>query len=141
MDTPGKDYRVHRAKGAPWTEGLRDYFEYRDLELGEATKGAFHAQVIKAKKAHDGGTGMHKHDVSFHWVYVVKGTVAFDFKDVGLVELNAGDCHYMPEGIHHELMSFSEDLEMIELHAPGEIRSLDIPDFPRLGKAFVPSDG
>ncbi len=122
-------YVLHKAKGAPWTQGLRDYFEYRDLELGDATKGAYFAHVIRAKRAMKGGTGHHKHDVNFHWVYVIKGKVKFDFKGVGEVTLKAGDSHYMPEGCHHELMSFSKDLEMIEMHAPGTIGSIDIPDW------------
>jgi mannose-6-phosphate isomerase-like protein (cupin superfamily) len=124
-------YMLNKAKNGEWKTGLRDYFEYRDLELGDATKGAYHAQVIRARRARSGGTGHHKHDVDFQWVYVIKGWVSFDFKDVGHVKLEAGDCHYMPPGCHHELMAFSEDLELIEMYAPGEINSIDVPDFER----------
>jgi hypothetical protein len=28
-------------------------------------------------------------------------------------------------------MAFSEDLELIEMYAPGEISSIDVPDFER----------
>lgn len=124
-------YVLHKAGDAVWEQGLRDYFEYRDLELGDATNGRYHAHVIRAKQALTGGTGHHKHDVDFHWTYVLKGWVTFDFKDVGHVKMEAGDCHYMPPGCHHELMAFSEDLEMIEMHVPGEIGSIDVPDFER----------
>ena len=124
-------YVHHRAKDVPWQEGLRDYFEYRDLELGDGTDGEFFAQAIRAKKAVSGGTGIHKHDVKFHWTYVIKGWVTFDFKDVGHIRMEAGDSHYMPEGCHHELMACSDDLEMIEMYSPGEIDSIDVPDFPR----------
>jgi mannose-6-phosphate isomerase-like protein (cupin superfamily) len=124
-------YVHHKAKGAKWEQGLRDYFEYRDLELGLATDGAYHAQVIRARKPVTGRTGHHRHDVQFHWVYIIKGWVTFDFKDIGHIRLEAGDSQYMPEGCHHELMDCSGDLEMIELHAPGEIGSIDVPDFER----------
>jgi quercetin dioxygenase-like cupin family protein len=122
-------YVKHTAKGATWTSGHRSFFEYRDLELGDATDGKFFAQVIKAKQALDKGTGHHAHDVQFQWVYITKGWVEFEFKDVGLIRLDTGDSHYMPEGCHHELMACSDDLEMIEMYSPGQINDVEIPDW------------
>jgi len=122
-------YVHNKAREAVWTQGLRDYFEYSDLELGEATNGGYYAQVIRAKKAVSGGTGHHAHNAKFHWSYVLKGWMEFDFKGVGRIRLEAGDSHYMPEGCHHELMACSEDAEMIEMYAPGEIGDIDIPDW------------
>ena len=122
-------YVHHKAKDAVWDQGLREYFEYRDLELGNATGGKHYAQVIRAKKALSGGTGHHAHNVHFHWSYILKGWMEFDFKGVGIVRLEAGDCHYMPEGCHHELMACSDDLEMIEMYSPGDIGDIDIPDW------------
>jgi len=122
-------YVHHTEQDAEWDGGMRAFFEYRDLELGNATDGAYYAQVIRAKQAVTEGTGAHAHDVKFHWSYVIKGWVEFDFKDVGTVRLNAGDCQYMPEGCHHELTSCSDDLEMIEMYAPGEINDVKIPDW------------
>jgi len=124
-------YTVHHAKDARWEQGLRDYFQYRDLELSEATNGQFHAQVIRATRGLSGGTGQHKHDVHFHWTYVLKGWVTFHFKGVGEVRLEAGDSQFMPEGCHHELMAFSDDLEMIEMHSPDTIGAEDVPDWDR----------
>ena len=60
-------YVHHVSKNAKPEPGFRDYFEYRDLELGDATNGATFAQVITAKKAVEGGTGHHAHNVRFHW--------------------------------------------------------------------------
>ncbi len=122
-------YVRHEAKSARWEQGFRDYFEYRNLELHDATNGRYHAHVIRAKREVSGGTGHHAHNVQFHWTYVLKGWVEFDFKGVGLVRLEVGDCHYMPEGCHHELMACSGDLEMIEMHAPGVIDDVEIPDW------------
>lgn len=124
-------YVHYEASSAKWENGLRDYFEYRDLELGDATGGGYFAHLLRAKRAVTGGTGHHKHDVKFHWTYVIKGWISFDFKDVGHVVLKAGDSHYMPDGCHHELMECSEDLEMIEMYSPGEIGTIDVPDFER----------
>ncbi len=122
-------YVHHVAKNAKPEPGFREYFEYRDLELGDVTNGATFAQVITAKKAVEGGTGHHAHNVRFHWTYVIKGWVSFDFRDVGHVKMEPGDCHYMPEGCHHELMACSDDLEMIEMYSPGEIGEVEIPEW------------
>ena len=122
-------YTKHTAEGAEWTSGHRSFFEYRDLELGDATDGNFYAQVIRAKQPLDQGTGHHAHDVKFQWVYVTEGWVEFEFKDVGLIRLEKGDCHFMPEGCHHELMACSGDLEMIEMYSPGKINDVKIPDW------------
>jgi hypothetical protein len=44
-------YMLHKAKRAEWKTGLREDFEYRDVEPGEATGCACHAQIIRAKRA------------------------------------------------------------------------------------------
>ena len=41
-------YVHHVSKNAKPEPGFRDYFEYRDLELGDATNGATFAQVSGA---------------------------------------------------------------------------------------------
>jgi mannose-6-phosphate isomerase-like protein (cupin superfamily) len=43
--------------------------------------------------------------------------------------MEPGDCHYMPEGCHHELMACSDDLEMIEMYSPGEIGEVEISEW------------
>ena len=37
------------AKDASWSKGLRDWVEYRDLGIGDATGGQIHAHVIRIK--------------------------------------------------------------------------------------------
>ncbi|MCG8559959.1 MAG: cupin domain-containing protein [Hyphomicrobiales bacterium] len=127
-DTNG--YTLSRAEDARWEPGRRDCFEQRNLRLEEPTSGAFRAQVIRAR---NGGVseplGKHKHDVMFHWCYVLSGWIEMDLKDVGPVRLEKGDCHYMPKGIPHEIVGCSDDLELIEVHGPGRIDEQAVPDW------------
>ena len=122
-------YQLTRAADKEWEKGLRGFFSYRDLGLSQATRGAFHAHIIRADEAISRGTGKHKHDVSFHWTHVIKGWISFEFQGVGQVRLEAGDSQWMPYGIHHELNGCSDDLEMIEMHSPGEIGDKPVEDW------------
>ncbi|MCE8023195.1 hypothetical protein [Billgrantia aerodenitrificans] len=58
-------------------EGLRSFFQYRDLGISTATGGAVLAQVVRAKNAPDIGTGWHLHEADFHLVYMLKGWSRF----------------------------------------------------------------
>ena len=44
--TPQK-FCTARADDAQWTQGLRKFFEYRDLGISEATGGRYNAHVIR----------------------------------------------------------------------------------------------
>ena len=101
-------------------EGLRSFFEYRDLGIAEATGGRYHAQVIRAKTATTEGTGPHRHTLDFQMVYVIKGWARFDYEGQGEVLLKPGDCVLQPPGIRHELTACSEDMELVEITSPAE---------------------
>ena len=105
-------------------DGLRPYFQYRDLGLRDATNGAVLAHVIRAK----GGTIMqperHRHEVQFQMVYVLKGWVKFNYEGVGEVTLHAGSCVHQPPGIRHTELGHSDDLELIEIVMPAEFKTV-----------------
>ena len=47
----------------PWrSEGLRDFFLYKDLGVYEATAGRVIAHLVKANMAPEKGTGWHRHE-------------------------------------------------------------------------------
>lgn len=119
---------VNRAAQAAFKgEGLRPFFVYRDLKLKGATGGRIGAHVIRATRACAEGTGQHKHRLSFQFVYVLKGRVKFWYEGQGLVALGPGDAVHMPPGIVHELVEGSADLELIEITAPADFATIDVP--------------
>ena len=109
------------------TEGLRDYFEYRDLGIKESTKGAVVAHIIRAAKPFDGsGTGFHRHDCEFQFVYVLNGWARFQFENHGEITIRAGSCVNQPPGIKHNLIEYSDDFEVLELVAPADFGTEDL---------------
>src|SRR4029450_13476214 len=81
------------ATDATWNrEGLREDSEYRDLGLAAVTNGRIGAKHIRALKPLTHPTGWHWHDMTAHYLYVLRGSVTFRFAGVaGDVTLHAGD--------------------------------------------------
>lgn len=97
---------------------IRDFFEYRDLGIMEATDGLVNAQLVRAKSAPVDGTGWHTHQLEFHIVYMIKGWAKFMYDgNVTLVE--AGDTVHQQPGLKHFLFDYSPDMEYMEIASPG----------------------
>jgi quercetin dioxygenase-like cupin family protein len=104
-------------------DGLRPFFEYRDLGIRDATNGAIVAHVIRAKPGMQLHPERHHHEVEFQMVYVLKGWVRFQYEGVGEVTLKAGSCVHQPPGIRHTELAHSDDLELLEIVMPADFRT------------------
>jgi len=114
-----------RAADATWREGLRNFFEYRDLGISEATNGAYRAHVIRVKKpvTEFRHPGLHVHDLQFQMIYVLKGWVRFTYEGQGEFTFRAGDSCLQRAGIVHDELACSDDLELIEFTSPAEFQT------------------
>lgn len=119
MSGPMKFSVNHLAGSEFRSDGLRSFFEYRDLGISDATGGRVMAHVIRARGGHDERSGAHRHLLEFQMVYVLKGWVKFEYDGVGEVTLTAGSCVHQPPGIRHREIDHSDDVEMIEITMPG----------------------
>lgn len=108
----------HPAPGAFKADGLRSFFEYRDLGIAKASRGKILAHVIRARDGKGAKPERHYHNLDFQMVYVLKGWVEFEYEGVGRVRLRKGSCVYQPPGIRHVEHRHSRDLEMIEITSP-----------------------
>ena len=116
--------------------GLRNYFKYRDLGIRRATGGKVVAHVIRARPGKAPHGQWHRHDCKLQFVYVLKGWAIFEYEGVGKVTMKPGTCFYQPPNIRHREIRHSKDLEMIEIVAPAEFRTLNAdPRFRRDGPA------
>lgn len=106
-------------------EGLRDFFEYRDLGIASATNGRVIAQLVRAKNAPEDGTGWHVHEAEFHIVYMLKGWARFMYEDKETL-VRAGDCVHQNPGIRHYLFDYSEDMEYLEVVGPADFKSVEV---------------
>lgn len=116
----------HRARSKFARRGLRNYFEYRDLGIRRATRGKVVAHVIRARPGKAPHGQWHRHDCRVQFVYVLKGWAVFEYEGVGRVTMKAGTCFYQPPGIRHREIRHSQDLEMIEIVAPADFRTVSL---------------
>lgn len=120
------------APDAGWTrEGLRADVEYRDLGLDAATGGRLGAKHIRAIAPLPAPTGWHWHDMTAHYVYVLRGSLTFRFAGIaGDVTLHAGDGLAQPAGVPHNVVARSADLEVLEINEPAQYGTWDLPEPP-----------
>ena len=125
MKAPEQKFCTTSAAGTKWTQGLRKFFEYRDLGISEATGGAYSAHVIRVKKpvTEFPHTGPHVHDLEFQMIYILKGWIRFTYEGQGEFTFREGDSCLQPAGIVHDELDCSDDLELIQLTAPAEFET------------------
>ena len=112
--TPLEDSRFHR-------EGPRSFVEYRDLGMAQATGGRISGKHIRAIQPFTEETGWHWHDMTGHFVYVLKGWVRFRVDGIDEpVTVHAGACLSQPGGVAHNVIGQSPDLELIEINIPAD---------------------
>ncbi len=108
------------------SDGLRDFFIYRDLGIADATAGKVIAQMVRANKAPEKGTGWHRHEAQFHIVIMTKGWAKFMYEDKETL-VSAGDCVHQRPGIVHYLFDYSPDMEYLEIVGPADFTTVDMP--------------
>jgi quercetin dioxygenase-like cupin family protein len=101
-------------------DGLRGFFEYRDLGVAASTGGKVGAHVIRAVPGKHASGEPHRHGLEFQMVYVLKGWVRFWYDGHGEVLLKPGSCVHQPPGIVHRELDHSDDLELIEIVLPAD---------------------
>jgi len=112
---------ISHADASPFEgQGLRTFFEYRDLGIKHATSGAFGAHVIRAVPGESSPGEWHSHTLDFQMVYVTKGWVVFEYQGQGEHMLRAGSSVLQPAGIVHRELRHSDDMELLEITSPGE---------------------
>lgn len=107
-------------------DGLRPYFEYRDLNIKNATDGKAVMHVIRAREGTHATGDWHYHEVEFQVTYVLKGWAIFEYEGQGEHKLVAGTCVHQPPGIKHREIAHSEDLELIEIVMPGDFKTISL---------------
>ncbi len=121
----GKFHVSHEREDA-YEGGLRDYFEYRDLGMVEATGGRLRAHVIRPSKPFEHGGDLHTHDLEFQMVYVLKGCARVEFEGLGEVRFEPGSCMYQEPQIPHRVLEWSDDYTVIEITVPADFETVSL---------------
>lgn len=119
-------FTVSHADDSPFAgDGLRAFFQYRDLGIAAATGGKFGAHVIRAVPGMESPGEWHSHDLDFQMVFVLRGWVVFEYEGQGEHLLRAGSCVLQPPGIRHRELRHSDDMELIEITSPATFDTRD----------------
>ena len=123
---PQKFVATH-LKDAVFKTGLRDYAQYRDLGMVEATAGAVQAHVIRLLGKCDPKVVSipHYHGVQFQMLYFLKGWMIGEYEGQGRVKMTAGSCWLQPPGIRHTVIDYSPDCEMVEIILPANFETVE----------------
>lgn len=118
----------HLADSAFEGDGLRDFFQYRDLGIRTATGGKYGAHVIRAVPGKESEAKWHTHDLDFQMIFVTKGWVVFEYEGEGQVTMTEGSSALQPPGIRHREVRHSDDMELIEIISPADFETRDADD-------------
>lgn len=119
---------ANHLKDAVFKTGLRDYAQYRDLGMVEATGGAVQAHVIRLLGKCDPKVVSipHYHGVQFQMLYFLKGWMIGEYEGQGRVKMTAGSCWLQPPGIRHTVIDYSPDCEMVEIILPANFDTVEL---------------
>jgi mannose-6-phosphate isomerase-like protein (cupin superfamily) len=103
-------------------QGLRAYAKSRDLGFAEATGGMVEAHVNRRARPFNAEEVAHRHfhDIRFQMVYVLKGWAKMEFEGQGEVTMREGSAWIQPPGVHHTVLGFSDDYEILEVIIPAK---------------------
>ena len=123
----GFHFSANYIKDAIWEDGLRDFFEYRDLGIRDATGGQVKAHIIRVRNGGDASdlrtTGMHVHELDFQMIYILRGWIKFVYEvpdsdgDIRREEhaFGQGDCYLQPPAIVNNEVECANDLELLDM--------------------------
>ena len=121
----GKFHVTHESD-SEFETGLRDYFDYRDLGMVEATGGKIRAHVIRASGRFEKSGDLHYHVLDFQMVYVLEGWARVYIEGTGEIRFEPGSCMYQEPGIHHRIIEYSDDYTVIEITVPADFETVSV---------------
>lgn len=108
--------------------GPRDFFDYRDLGLAGLTGDQVEVQVIRARRARQGGTGWHMHTMA-QLSYGLSGWASLGVEGHQAPVLQRpGDAFSIPPGCVHNADSFSDDYWALQMQIPARYDTEPRPD-------------
>ncbi|MDP3604562.1 MAG: cupin domain-containing protein [Polaromonas sp.] len=112
---------VASKESAPFKEGRRPFFKYRDLGVTSASNGSMRADVQFATQGMSKPTGWHYHECEQQFVYVLQGWIELQFEDGSTHKIEAGGSLFIPPGFRHNEIHTSDHFEIIEVSVPAAI--------------------
>lgn len=110
--------------------GPRDFFDYRDLGVAEATDGLMEVQIIRAKRARENGTGWHWHNMA-QLSYGLSGWAMLNVEgETAPVRQGVGDALSIPSHWCHNAFAFSDDYWALQMQIPADYATVQ-EEYPK----------
>lgn len=131
LDPNRRPVILHEDEDA-WTDGLREFFEYRDLGTLEPTDGRVYVHVIRTTgQPYEAGTGWHYHSWA-QCFFVLDGHADLRVETNPRIALSAGDACCIGSGPtnRHFVDRATADYKLVELCVPGwkDATPVDAPE-------------
>lgn len=110
-----------RTREPKLVKGRRDFFQYRDLEVADASAGKMRAQVMSSSRGMSRPTGWHYHECEGQFIYILKGWVDLEFEDGRTIRVEEGDSLFIPGFMRHNEIRTSDAMEILEVSVPGTL--------------------
>jgi mannose-6-phosphate isomerase-like protein (cupin superfamily) len=109
--------------------GRRSWIKYRDLGVSAGSHGAMSGTIMHIDDASTSKpTGWHYHTASMQFNYIVEGWVKFEFPDLGVITVKAGESIMIPGGTVHQELCSSEPLRLLEIFVPAAFDTVAVTD-------------
>ena len=118
---------THDGPEAFGAEGLRAFFDYRDLGIKAATDSDYNVYLVRAKSEVKKSTGWHYHTCDLQIVYCLRGWEDLALEDGRIVRITPGSCLNIPPGYGHSEIDYSDDMEVMVITKPAKIGTTPIP--------------
>ena len=115
------DYAVARKSSPNIVEGRRDFFEYVDLGVTDASQRRMRVQKTSTTAGLSEPTGWHFHKCEGQFVYMLDGWLELQFADGETVRLEEGDSVYIPGYAPHNEIRTSDAFELLEFSVPADM--------------------
>jgi hypothetical protein len=136
--TSAMKFLVAPSDEAPRIPGRRDWVEYRDFGVEEASAGLISTHRVTVNPSEGNGdngdkvkqTGWHYHDCQFQWVWLMEGWVEVQLEDGTSCRHEAGSVVFIPGGYGHNEVAAAERIDLIEIFMPPhpETVPIDVPE-------------
>ena len=115
------DYAVARKSSPNIVKGRRDFFEYVDLGVTDASQRRMRVQKTSTTAGLSEPTGWHFHKCEGQFVYMLDGWLELQFADGETVRLEEGDSVYIPGYAPHNEIWTSDAFELLEFSVPADM--------------------
>ena len=110
--------------------GRREFFQYLDLGLRNASDGKISANLVNVSRGLSEPTGWHYHVCDGQFAMILTGWVVLTFEDGTTRKISEGQFFFIEGGVRHNEIATSDTFSYLELFYPANMKTVacDAPE-------------